>query len=33
MQNLDLLVKELTTLPNETETVEFKYNNFDPHMI
>lgn len=33
MQNLDLLVKELITLPNETETVEFKYNNFDPEMI
>lgn len=33
MQNLELLIKELIKLPNETETVEFKHNNFDPEMI
>lgn len=33
MQNLDLLVKELISYPNETELLEFKHNNFDPQMI
>ena len=33
MQNLELLIKELIKLPNETECVEFKHNNFDPEMI
>ena len=33
MQNLELLIKELIKLPNETECVEFKHNNFDPNMI
>lgn len=28
-----LLIKKLIKLPNETETVEFKHNNFDPEMI
>lgn len=27
------MIKELIKLPNETETVEFKHNNFDPEMI
>ena len=33
MQNLTLLIKELISLPNETEWLEFKHNNFDPDMI
>lgn len=33
MENLDLLVKELSRLPAETGWVEFKHNNDDPHMI
>ncbi len=33
MENLDLLVNELRKLPNETQWVEFKHNNYDPHMI
>ena len=33
MENLSLLVKELVQLPNETECVEFKHNNYDPEMI
>lgn len=33
MENLDLLVKQLVTFPNETEWLEFKHNNFDPEMI
>lgn len=33
MENLDLLIKELCKLPNETPWVEFKHNNYDPHMI
>ena len=33
MDNLDLLVKELSKLPNETGWVEFKHNNDEPHMI
>ncbi|MBR4823984.1 MAG: putative DNA binding domain-containing protein [Spirochaetaceae bacterium] len=33
MQNLELLIKELIKLPNETECVEFKHNNFNPDMI
>ncbi len=33
MTNLDLLIKELIKLPKETEWVEFKHNNAEPHMI
>lgn len=33
MQNLNLLIKELISIPTETEWLEFKYNNFDPQMI
>ena len=33
MQNLNLLIKELISLPTETEWLEFKHNNFDPQMI
>lgn len=33
MQNLTLLVKELISLPNETEWLEFKHNNFKPDVI
>ena len=33
MENLDLLVKELSRLPYETGWVEFKHNNDEPHMI
>lgn len=33
MQNLNLLVKELVKLPNETEWLEFKHKNFAPEMI
>ena len=33
MQNLNLLIKELISLPTETEWLEFKHNNFDPDMI
>ncbi len=33
MQNLNLLIKELISLPSETEWLEFKHNNFDPAMI
>lgn len=33
MENLDLLVKELIALPNETPWVEFKHNNYTPNMI
>lgn len=33
MENLDLLVNELRKLPNETPWVEFKHNNYNPHMI
>ena len=31
--NLELLVKELCKLPDETGWVEFKHNNYDPAMI
>lgn len=33
MKNLDRLVDELRKLPNETQWVEFKHNNYDPFMI
>ena len=33
MENLDRLVIELCKLPNETQWVEFKHNNYDPTMI
>lgn len=33
MQNLNLLIKEMISLPTETEWLEFKHNNFDPAMI
>ena len=32
MEKLDLLVKELCKLPDETGRVEFKHNNDEPHM-
>lgn len=33
MENLEKLVYELCKLKNETPWVEFKHNNYDPHMI
>lgn len=33
MENLDKLVVELCNLPNETQWVEFKHNNYLPEMI
>ena len=33
MENLDKLVTELRKLPNETQWLEFKHNNYDPDMI
>lgn len=33
MENLDKLVNELRKLPNETQWLEFKHNNYDPVMI
>ncbi len=33
MKNLDRLVNELRKLPNETQWLEFKHNNYDPVMI
>ena len=33
MEKLDFLINELRKLPNETQWVEFKHNNYDPHMI
>ena len=33
MKNLDKLVEELVKLPNETEWLEFKHNNYRPEMI
>lgn len=33
MENLERLVKELCTLPDETTWVEFKHNNYEPKMI
>ena len=33
MENLDKLVVELCKLPNETQWVEFKHNNYLPEMI
>ena len=33
MENLDRLVNELRKLPNETQWLEFKHNNYDPAMI
>lgn len=33
MENLDKLVTELCKLPNETQWVEFKHNNYMPEMI
>lgn len=33
MENLDKLVLELCKLPDETQWVEFKHNNYDPAMI
>lgn len=33
MENLDKLVTELCKLPNETQWVEFKHNNYLPEMI
>lgn len=33
MENLDKLINELRRLPNETQWLEFKHNNYDPAMI
>lgn len=33
MENLDKLVNELRKLPDETQWLEFKHNNYDPTMI
>lgn len=33
MENLELLVNHLCSLPDELPWVEFKHNNYDPHMI
>ena len=33
MENLDKLIKELCKLPNETQWLEFKHNNYNPEMI
>lgn len=33
MENLERLVNELRTYPNETPWIEFKKNNYDPEMI
>lgn len=33
MENLNKLVNELRKLPNETQWLEFKYNNYEPDMI
>lgn len=33
MENLDKLVNELRKLPNETQWLEFKHNNYTPDMI
>lgn len=33
MENLDKLVNELRNLPNETQWLEFKHNNYEPTMI
>ena len=33
MENLDRLINELRKLPNETQWVEFKHNNYKPAMI
>ncbi|MDX9871278.1 MAG: ATP-binding protein [Clostridia bacterium] len=33
MENIDILVNELRKMPNETEWLEFKHDNYDPEMI
>ena len=33
MENLNKLVNELRKLPNETQWLEFKHNNYEPVMI
>lgn len=33
MENLDRLINELRKLPNETQWLEFKHNNYEPAMI
>ena len=33
MENLDRLINELRKLPNETQWVEFKHDNYEPAMI
>ena len=33
MENLDKLVRELMALPDETQWVEFKHDNYNPKMI
>ena len=33
MQNLNLFIKELCKLPDETGWVKYKHNNDEPHKI
>ena len=33
MENLEKLILELITYPNEIEWIEFKHNNYEPDMI
>ena len=33
MENLEKLVREMLDMPNETQWLEFKHNNYDPKMI
>jgi len=33
MENLEILINELRKMPNETEWLEFKHDNYDPEMI
>ena len=33
MENLERLIRELLKLPTETPWVEFKHDNYTPHMI
>ena len=33
MENLNVLVEQLRSLPNETEWLEFKHDNYDPDTI
>lgn len=33
MENIDKLLRELMDMPQETQWVEFKHDNYDPKMI